>query len=79
MKATVVDLRYKMKDVLDALDNNEEVTILYHGQVKGTIIPNSGNSNLEISAHPIFGMYSDNELSVLDELETLRGGRFNAV
>ncbi len=79
MKATIVDLRYKMKDVLDALDKNEEVTILYHGKVKGTILPNIGNSNLGISTHPIFGMYSDSELSVLDELENLRGGRFNAV
>lgn len=35
MKATVVDLRYKMNDVLKALDRNETVTILYHGKVKG--------------------------------------------
>ena len=35
MKATVVDLRYKMNDVLKVLDRNEKVTILYRGKVKG--------------------------------------------
>jgi len=37
MKANVVDLRYKMNDVLKALDRNEQVTVLYHGKVKGII------------------------------------------
>jgi len=39
MKASVVDLRYKMNDVLKALDRKEEVTILYRGKVKGKILP----------------------------------------
>jgi hypothetical protein len=39
MKATVVDLRYKMNDVLKALDRNEKVTVLYRGKVKGVLIP----------------------------------------
>ena len=39
MKASVVDLRYKMKDVLKALDRNERVTVLYRGKVKGVLIP----------------------------------------
>ena len=29
MKASVVDLRYKMNDILKALDRNEKITILY--------------------------------------------------
>ena len=37
MKATVVDLRYRMKEVLKALDRNEDVKILYHGKTKGVI------------------------------------------
>ncbi len=39
MKATVVDLRYKMNDVLKALDRNEKVTVLYRGKVRGILIP----------------------------------------
>lgn len=34
-----MDLRYKMNDVLKALDRNERVTILYHGKIKGVIVP----------------------------------------
>jgi len=32
MRASVVNLRYKMKDVLEALEKNEKVTILYHSR-----------------------------------------------
>ena len=32
MKASIVDLRYKMKEVLAALKRNETVHILYHGK-----------------------------------------------
>ena len=39
MEASVVDLRYKMKDVLEALERKETVTILYHGKIKGKIVP----------------------------------------
>ncbi len=33
MKASIVDLRYKMKEILRALERRETVTILYHGKV----------------------------------------------
>ncbi len=39
MKASVDDLRYKMNEVLKALDRREKVTLIYHGKVKGTIVP----------------------------------------
>jgi hypothetical protein len=36
MRVTVVDLRYKMTDVLKALERNEKVTVLYlFGMTKG--------------------------------------------
>ena len=41
MKASVVDLRYKMNDILKALDRNETVSVLYHGKMKGVIIPDT--------------------------------------
>ena len=46
MEASVVDLRYKMKDVLAALERREEIRIMYHGRVKGTIIPVSGTRKI---------------------------------
>ena len=39
MRATVVDLRYKMNDVLKALERNEKVTVLYRGKIKGVLVP----------------------------------------
>lgn len=56
MKASVVDLRYKMKDILKALDRKEKVTILYHGNVKGTITPVDNIKPKKIKEHPFFGM-----------------------
>lgn len=76
MEATVVDLRYKMKDILKALERNEEVTILYHGKVKGTIKPAQGPSSLKVREHPFFNM-SPSDRSVLEELDELRGGRYH--
>ncbi len=38
MEATIVDLRYKMNDILKALNRNENVDVLYRGKLKGTIV-----------------------------------------
>lgn len=79
MKASVVDLRYKMNDVLKALDKNEEVTVLYHGKVKGILKPIINKSSLRMSEHSFFGMNFTIEISVEEEMENIRGGRFNAL
>ncbi len=80
MKATVVDLRYKMNDVLKALDRNEKVTVLYHGKVKGIIVPAERKLNKRIADHPFFGMSSkDSKKSVLEELNDLRKDRYNDI
>ena len=80
MKATVVDLRYKMNDVLKALDRNEKVTVLYRGKVKGFLIPSGGKKYMKITDHPFFGMSSQvSKKSVLDEMADLRGGRYNDI
>jgi len=78
MKASVVDLRYKMNDVLKALDRNEEVSILYHGKVKGIITSSSKKSNRLVSDHPFFKM-SKSIRSVKNEMARLRGERHHAV
>lgn len=80
MKATVVDLRYKMNDILKALDRNETVTVLYHGKVKGIIMPAKGQKTKKIKDHPFFGMSSkDVQKTVLDELNDLRKPRYNDI
>jgi len=80
MKATVVDLRYKMNDVLKALDRNEKVTVLYRGKVKGFIIPPKNEKHLKITEHSFFGMSAqDTDKSVLDKLNDLRKPRYNDI
>jgi len=77
MKASVVDLRYKMNDVLKALDRNEEVTILYRGKEKGKILPSGQKaSDLKVQDHPFFGSQSDHEDTVEEVMDQLRSGRY---
>jgi PHD/YefM family antitoxin component YafN of YafNO toxin-antitoxin module len=80
MKATIVDLRYKMKDILKALERKEKVAIMYHGKQKGIIIPASETNakQVQISEHPFFGMLS-RDTNVSEVMTQLRGGRYRAV
>jgi hypothetical protein len=78
MEANVVDLRYKMKDVLKALDKNESVKVLYHGKVKGIITPVVTDSKLKITDHPLFGIVSTtDQTDVFEKMDEQRGGLFN--
>jgi len=79
MKATVLDLRYKMKEVLKALDRREKVTLLYHGIIKGTIVPVGGKSELAVEDHPFFNMAKKETKSVKEQMDELRGPRFNDI
>ena len=74
MNATVVDLRYRMKDVLKALDRNETVNVLYHGKVKGILSRARMNDRARVQDHPFFGL-SKESASVAQQMDQLRGGR----
>ena len=76
MKATIVQLRYRMKDVLRALERNESVQILYRGKVKGTIIPVQRQKKPISTDHPSFGMWADDPRSVEEIMEELRKPRY---
>lgn len=77
MKASILDLRYKMKQVLQALDKNEKVTILYHGKEKGIIIPAGRKNKIHVKDHPFFAMNKKERKSVKTQMEELRGSRYN--
>ena len=80
INASILDLRYKMKDVLKALHRNERVKILYHGQPCGLLVPWKTQSKTKrVAEHPFFGMDSTPTLSVDEMMEQLRGGRHSAV
>ena len=81
MKASVVEMRTRMKEILQALRRRESVDILYHGRVAGTIIPtNSEKAEKNLKAHPFFGMFKDRykNQSVDEIMNDLRGGRYHA-
>lgn len=80
MKASVVDLRYKMNDVLKALDRNETVTLLYRGKVKGVLMPARLQKDLKMTDHPFFGMYSQTDPKPVSEvMDGLRGGWYRDI
>jgi len=74
MKATIVDLRYRMNDVLKALDRNEDVTILHRGRRRGVIRASDRPTASVTSDHPFFNMRQSTR-SVEQEMAELRGGR----
>ena len=78
MKASVIDLRYRMNEILKAIDRNEEVTILYHGKVKGVIKPNISRGRRRILDHPFFNMYQSKE-AVNEVMANLREDRYRAI
>lgn len=62
MKASIVDLRYHMKDVLRAIDRGETVTVLYRGKEKATLVPiNGATPKIKPSDLPFCGMWKDRE------------------
>jgi hypothetical protein len=75
MEATVVDLRYRMNDVLKALERNESVSVLCRGKVKGVIRPAVRAPETRMSEHPFFGSSAAAE-PVERVVERLRGGRY---
>jgi antitoxin (DNA-binding transcriptional repressor) of toxin-antitoxin stability system len=79
MKATVLDLRYRMKEVLKALDKGEKVAVFYHGKLKGTIIPARPDGTLKVKDHPYFGMSADEPTSVSDQMDELRKPRVDDI
>src|SRR5262245_56064107 len=67
MNASIVDLRYRMKDVLRALDRGETITVLYRGKAKAKMTPitpvsEDQDKNVpKMQDLPAFGMWKDRE------------------
>jgi antitoxin (DNA-binding transcriptional repressor) of toxin-antitoxin stability system len=67
MNASIVDLRYKMKDVLRAIDRGETVTVLYRGKAKAKLMPMTlsaeacGGGPPRTEDQPFFGLWGDRE------------------
>ena len=83
MKASILDLRRRMSEVLKALERNEDVTILYRGKKKGILysIRRNRHKNSSVSKHSAFGMWKDREdmRDVEQFVRSIRRGRSHAV
>jgi antitoxin (DNA-binding transcriptional repressor) of toxin-antitoxin stability system len=77
MKASVMDLRYRTKEILRALDAKEEITLTHRGTTKGTIVPVKSNSKASkaLASHPAIGMWSDQNESVGELMTRIRKPR----
>jgi prevent-host-death family protein len=79
MKASIVDLRYRMKDVLRAIDRGETVTVLYRGKEKARLVPVAEKPKLrKPSDHPACGMWADRE-DMADPVAYVRKIRQNRI
>jgi hypothetical protein len=83
VKAGIVDLRRRTREILRALERNESVTILYRGKEKGVIQPSRpGRTQARlVREHPAFGMWRDRgEMrDVRQVVRDLRRGRAHDV
>ncbi|MCY3667903.1 MAG: type II toxin-antitoxin system Phd/YefM family antitoxin [Gemmatimonadetes bacterium] len=79
MKASILDLRRRMKDVLLALDRNESVTIFYRGKEKAILSPSRQRTDKSVKDHEAFGLWRDREdMTDVDAyVRNLRKGRLN--
>ena len=80
MEASIVDLRYKTKQILKALERNEKVLLRYHGKPRGLIVSTRQEATAgKIEQHPFFGMTKKWKKSVGQIMQKLRGGRYRAL
>ena len=84
MKASFLDFRKRPKAILKALDQNEEVAILYRGRLKGVIVPAARPRKTGQGGavkHPAFGLWADRKdlADVRAHVRRLRKGRFDAL
>ena len=85
MKLTMFDLCRRMPEVLQALDRNGKVTILYHGMERAVLLPAGADQTdvktVRADAHAAFGMWADNDDldDVAARVQNLRRGRNHAL
>lgn len=80
MKASSVDLRYKTKEILAALDRRETVALHVRGKLKGYIVPpERGKKEIKVEDHPFFGSRPDDREDVAAIMKGLRAPRHHAL
>ena len=77
MRATAKDLRFHSKELLEAVDRGEEVTITFRGKPCAKLVPYTESTGKE-GPKSLFGIWQDNPAvaDVADYVDELRKGRF---
>jgi antitoxin (DNA-binding transcriptional repressor) of toxin-antitoxin stability system len=74
MKASVMDLRYRTKEILRALDEGSEVVLTHRGTVKGRILPEKSrrHKSRRLSDLEAVGMWADQTETVEEMVNRIR-------
>ena len=78
MEATAMDMRHNMKDIIDALDRGESVTLLYRGKPRGIIQPiRKAGADRVLEESAAYGLWADREdmADVAGAVRKIRKGR----
>jgi antitoxin (DNA-binding transcriptional repressor) of toxin-antitoxin stability system len=77
MKASVMDLRYRTKEILRALDAKEEIILTHRGNEKGKITPIGTKSPHpgSLANHRAIGMWADAVEPVPELIDRIRKPR----
>lgn len=76
VKASVVDLRYNMREVLAAIKRREVVNVEYRNKRIAKIIPDGPGSETDLMNHEFFGSARDTRSSVYDVVRAMRKRRY---
>lgn len=78
MEASISDLRYKTKKIMDAINRNEKVSLTYRGKLKAVItpVPQAKKTKMKVEDHPMFGCRKDDPIDVEKYMEELRKPRY---
>jgi antitoxin (DNA-binding transcriptional repressor) of toxin-antitoxin stability system len=78
MKATILDLRYRTRDVLKAVERGQTVSVLYRGREKALLTPLPQSIERKASADPAFGVWKNrgDMRDVSTVVRELRQGRY---
>jgi hypothetical protein len=76
VKASVVDLRYNMREVLSALKRREVVNVEYRNKRIAKIIPDGPDTETDLMNHEFFGSAKDKQSSVYDVVRAMRKRRY---
>ena len=81
MKATILDLRYRMKDVLRALERGESVAVTHRGRERARLVSSETREKPgKLRVPEALGMWKDREdlTDVAQYVRQIRAGRFGS-